>query len=173
MLMINIRKAIKADAKALAVLAEKTFRDTFSADNSRSDMDICCEESFGTQIQQQEILDPNMLSLLAESEGELIGYAQVVLNSPAECVAARQASELRTLYVANNWHGRGVAQKLMAEVFAAAHNVQSDWLWLGVWEHNPKAIAFYKKYDFEAYGDHVFQLGSDPQRDIILAASLG
>jgi len=43
-----------------------------------------------------------------------------------------------------------------------------DAIWLGVWERNGRAQAFYRKWNFRAVGQHVFQLGSDPQRDILM-----
>jgi ribosomal protein S18 acetylase RimI-like enzyme len=44
--------------------------------------------------------------------------------------------------------------------------------WLGVWEHNPRAITFYGKLGFVACGEQVFPLGNDPQRDIVMARPL-
>lgn len=168
--MVITRRAIASDSAALAHLAEQTFRDTFSLGNNPSDMELYCEENFHPDIQHREILDPNIVTILAEFEGELIGFAQVRLLSPKDCVSCKHPSELCRLYVANKWHGREVAHKMMPEVFACAATVQSDCIWLGVWEHNLKAIAFYRKYDFNVAGEHLFQFGSDPQRDLVMVA---
>ncbi|MDQ2855211.1 MAG: GNAT family N-acetyltransferase, partial [Acidobacteriota bacterium] len=45
-------------------------------------------------------------------------------------------------------------------------------LWLGVWEHNGRARAFYRKWKFVEFGEHIFQLGEDPQNDILMARDL-
>jgi ribosomal protein S18 acetylase RimI-like enzyme len=76
------------------------------------------------------------------------------------------------LYVSKEWHGKGVAQDLMAASIVMAEESNADHVWLGVWERNPRAIAFYRKLGFSEVGDHVFVLGADPQRDIIMTREL-
>lgn len=170
--MLSVRRAIESDASALAELAECTFREAFSADNSHADMDEHCRMNFRTDVQQQEIADANTVTILAESDGEMIGFAQVRLFSPKDSVPGNATSELYRIYVAGKWHGRGAAQQLMTEVMTSVTDTNSDWMWLGVWEHNSKAIAFYRKCQFEAVGEHSFLLGSDLQRDLIMATRL-
>lgn len=160
------------DAESLARLAEYTFRDTFEAANDQADIDLHCANNFGVEIQRREILDPNYVSILVELEGELIAFAQVRLHSPKECVGAERPSELYRIYVSSEWHGRGIAHEVMSEVLVTAARSGADSIWLGVWEQNPKAIAFYRKYKFEVVGEQVFQVGSDPQRDLIMALAI-
>jgi ribosomal protein S18 acetylase RimI-like enzyme len=171
-----IRHANTSDSAALACLAEQTFRDTFTSGSSTSDMQQHCEESYSPDIQLQEIQDSNLITILAECEGKLAGFTQVRLLSPIvnlkESLTSKYPSELSRLYVSNEWLGHGVAHKLMSEVFACTASVQSDCLWLGVWEDNPRAIAFYRKYDFTVVGEHIFKVGADPQRDLIMAVQL-
>jgi ribosomal protein S18 acetylase RimI-like enzyme len=57
----------------------------------------------------------------------------------------------------------------MRAVLETVRTVGSDRIWLGVWERNGRALAFYRKFGFEVFGDHVFQFGRDPQRDLIMA----
>ena len=45
-------------------------------------------------------------------------------------------------------------------------------MWLGVWEENHRANAFYRKHGYAEVGEHVFMLGADAQRDLILAKIL-
>jgi ribosomal protein S18 acetylase RimI-like enzyme len=73
------------------------------------------------------------------------------------------------LYVVSDCHGTGVARDLMNACVAEIRSHRSDVVWLGVWERNPRAIAFYRKLGFLEVGEHVFSLGSDPQRDIVMA----
>ncbi|WP_326929924.1 MULTISPECIES: N-acetyltransferase [Citrobacter freundii complex] len=76
-----------------------------------------------------------------------------------------------SLYVDEPYHGKGFAQALMQKCFAEFEAKGSDPVWLGVWEHNPRAISFYRKLGFTEVGEHIFQVGSDPQRDIIMKRS--
>jgi ribosomal protein S18 acetylase RimI-like enzyme len=86
--------------------------------------------------------------------------------------AAPRRAELHRIYVSSEWQGRGVAQSLMQNALDTAASAGSDLLWLGVWEHNRKAIAFYRKFGFEILGDQPFMLGEDRQRDLIMAVGI-
>lgn len=166
--MVVIRPANLSDAVSLAAIAERTFRETFAADNSAENINLHCAQKFSAQIQGEEISDPQLITLLAEIAGELVGFAQLRLLHAVTCVKGDRPAELYRIYVSGKWHGRGVAHELMRAVYAAAAKAGSDCLWLGVWERNLKAIAFYRKCGFSHVGDHVFLLGQDPQRDLIM-----
>jgi ribosomal protein S18 acetylase RimI-like enzyme len=165
----RIRKAGPADARPLSQLAEATFRETFGAANTAQDMELHCRSHYGEAIQAGEIADRAMLTLLGEQDGQLVGFAQLRWRDAPACVVARAPGEIQRLYVASGWHGKGVAQALMRACLGGMQAHGSDVVWLGVWEHNPRAIAFYRKFGFVAVGDHVFAVGDDPQRDIVMA----
>lgn len=167
--MPSIRTATPADASRLARLAEATFRETFGAVNSAEDMDLHCRSSYGESIQASEISDPSMTTLLCEQRQQLIGYALLRWAPAPACVAAANPGEVQRLYVTSDWHGKGVARDLMNASLEIMMTRRSDVVWLGVWERNPRAIAFYEKLGFTAVGTHVFRVGNDPQRDIVMA----
>lgn len=167
-----IREATRADARPLSELAERTFRDTFGAVNTAADMDLHCRSSYGEHVQAAEISCADRLTLVAEHEGDLVAYAQLRWGPVPACVAARAAGEIQRLYVSSAWHGTGVARDLMSACLAALRARGSDVAWLGVWERNPRAIAFYRKLGFVEVGDHVFPLGTDPQRDVVMMRPL-
>lgn len=170
--MSVIRRARPEDAAALAELAERTFRDAFGATNDPVDMDLHCARRFGPAIQESEIRDPELITLLAEGEDGPIGFAQLRLDAAKDCVVAERPAELHRIYVLESRHGRGIAQGLMREVLTAAAQSQVDRIWLGVWEENPRAMAFYVKHGFEVVGEHVFRFGTDMQTDLIMAATV-
>lgn len=168
-----IRKAETRDAEPLSVLMEQTFRDTFAAMNTPTNMLIHCRQSYSPAIQRREIGDPGMETLLSEHDGQLVGFAQL---RDAGCTAFTHAArpcEIQRLYVAAAWHGKGVAQALMREIIRSATLRGADLIWLGVWENNPRAIAFYEKHGFAHAGAHVFLVGQDPQRDLLMTRPIG
>lgn len=167
--MPMIRRARDRDAARLAAIAEDTFRDTFAAVNTPRDMDLHCRTSFGEDIQSKELADPNAVTLLGEHEGRLAGFAQLRWGESPRCVAAAAPGEIRRLYVVRDFHGKGLAHELMQACLREMANRGSDVVWLGVWERNPKAMAFYEKNGFIEVGEHVFAVGTDPQRDIVMA----
>lgn len=170
--MPSIRKANQYDAAALALIAEQTFRSTFSNTNSAEDMDLHCRKSFGVEIQTREIADPSIITLLCEEASNVIGFAQLRLGDAPDFVSASKPVEIQRLYLAEQWHGKGLAQSLMAACIDEAKQLGSDAIWLGVWEQNPRAIMFYNKCGFLEAGEHRFQLGSDMQRDVVMVKPL-
>jgi len=168
-----IRRTESTDAPCLAELAELTFRHTFEAANTPEDMRLHCATHYGEAIQAREISDPEMATLVGEHDDQLVGFAQLRWGCPPDCIKAERPAEIQRLYVREAWHGKGVAQDLMSASIALAKASGAEQVWLGVWEHNPRAIAFYKKWGFAEVGEHVFPVGADPQRDIILTRVLG
>lgn len=166
--MVRIRRAIPSDAAPLAAIAERTFRDAFEADNSAEDMDLHCARHFQAGIQHTEISDPRWITLLAEDDGGPIGFAQLRRENTPTCVSGARPAELHRIYIVREWHGRGVAHDLMRAAIAAAAREGADCVWLGVWEGNPKAIAFYRKYGFRTVGEQAFMVGRDRQRDLVM-----
>ena len=123
---ITLRRATAADAALLAVLAERTFRATFTGQNSPQDMDTHCAENFSVDIQTAELADPQRLTLLAEAGKTPAGFAQLVLGHAPRGLSCVHPAELNRLYVLGEWHGRGVAHELMAAVLSAAAAARSD-----------------------------------------------
>jgi len=164
-----IRRARADDAAALAALAERTFRATFAPHNSDANMERHCARTYGAAIQGAEIADAARTTIVADHGGALVGYAQLRHASRTACVAAQRPAEIQRIYVDAPWQGRGVAQALMDAMLAHARERGADRVWLGVWEHNPRARRFYAKLGFDLAGDHAFVLGDEVQRDLVLA----
>jgi diamine N-acetyltransferase len=170
---IIVKLGTVADAGALAELAARTFRETYAADNRPEDMAVHVAQAFTPSQQETELANPDISTLLAEADGQLAGYAQLRSGVPPACVPGGDASvELWRFYVARDWHGRGIAQALMNTVIANAQRRGRWALWLGVWERNARARAFYSKSGFVDIGSQVFMLGRDAQTDRILTRRL-
>ena len=169
---INIRFGLQNDATALAELAARTFAETFGAGTSDEDMEIYLAEAYGTSQQLREILDPDITTLLIDSDGELVGYSMLRSGPVPDCVRGESPLELWRFYIASGWHGRGLAQSLMERVEVEAQRRGGNTLWLGVWEHNLRAKAFYSKCGFTDVGSHIFVVGADPQTDRIMVRTL-
>jgi ribosomal protein S18 acetylase RimI-like enzyme len=155
-----IRRASLGDAARLAELAARTFHDTFAVHNRAEDMDAYMSTAYGEAIQREELADRDRITLLVEENGVLIGYAQLRLSIPE--------IEIGRFYVDRGYHGRGIAQSLMNAIFDLARDLGATRIWLGVWERNARAIAFYEKCGFRDCGSQPFLLGSDLQTDRVM-----
>lgn len=163
-----IRYGTPADAESLARIAAQTFRDAFGEDNRPEDLALHLERAYGPTQQGGELADPMIRTLLAHIGPALAAYAQLRVGPAPPCVASVSPLEIWRFYVAKEWHGRGLAQALMQEVDVAARSLGADAVWLGVWERNPRAIAFYRKAGFVDVGSHLFMVGNDAQTDRIM-----
>lgn len=167
-----IRIATSADAALLAAVGADTFRETFAADNTPANMAAFVAQTFGLAQQAVELRDHLSQFLIAEAAGEVAGYARIRCGRHPACVDSSRAMEINRLYARRRWIGHGVGAALMARCIDEAQHANCDVIWLGVWERNPRAIAFYERWGFRVVGEQVFILGSDAQRDLVMARSL-
>jgi ribosomal protein S18 acetylase RimI-like enzyme len=163
-----IRIATPADVATLTAISLKTFVDTFAPHNTAADMDAYTSVAFGEEKQRREIETEGVVTLLGEEDGETIAYSQL-RHTPA---APHGDVEIARFYVDRSHHGHGIAQKLMDAVEENARALGAERIWLGVWEHNLRAIAFYRKRGFVQRGSQPFLLGSDLQTDWVMNRTL-
>jgi diamine N-acetyltransferase len=169
---VTIRRGTLADAALLSVLGARTFSETFAADNTPEDLAAYVATSFNLAQQTSELEDPGSSFLIAEVNGQAAGYAKLHDGEPEKGVEGAKPIELVRLYVSRDWLGRGVGEQLMRACIDEARQTGHETLWLGVWERNARAQAFYRKWNFRAVGEHMFQLGADLQRDILMERAL-
>jgi len=169
---ITIRYATTADAGAIASLSRQTFYDTFAPFNTKEDMDKFMNESFSMEKLTGEVGLPEHVFLVAMLNNELAGYAKLTAGKqPAELDGA-PAIEISRIYAAQKTIGLGIGKSLMEECIRLANKKDKEIIWLGVWEHNERAINFYKKFGFEKFGEHDFVLGNDVQTDWLMKKML-
>jgi ribosomal protein S18 acetylase RimI-like enzyme len=168
----TIRRAVADDAVALAGFGARTFRETFAADNTPEDMRMHLESAWHPRLQLAEIEDPTLDTLLAFANGTLAAFAQLRSDYPPAAVPTERAFEIKRFYVDSPWHGTGLARELMSAVESRARRAGARELWLGVWERNPRAQAFYRKCGFEKVGTQTFVVGTDPQTDHVMLRRL-
>jgi GNAT superfamily N-acetyltransferase len=169
----EIRTASVDDAGTLAELGARLFEQAFGAMNTPEDMRDYVASAFSTDIQTTELADSGRATFLAvDPAGEPIGYAMVRRNRTSDGVAGVAPVELQRIYVDLPWHGRGVGDALMSRCVEQARAWGCDAFWLGVWQKNPRAIAFYQRSGFTTVGVATFRVGRDVQHDFVMARPL-
>ncbi len=169
---VTIRRAKPDDAALLAELGARTFSETFAADNTAENMAAYLGSSFNLVQQTDELADRAATFLIAEVGGVAAGYAKLHAGNPAEEIEGANPVELVRLYVSRAWLGRGVGEALMRACVDEAQQAGHETIWLGVWQRNARAQAFYRKWNFRAVGEHAFQLGEDQQTDILMERTI-
>lgn len=167
-----IRHGKADDAGLLAELGARTFSETFAAANTPEDMAAYLASSFSPEQQAAELADPHCLFQIAETNGLAVGYAMLRSGGELDSVTGDEPIELVRLYVSRESLGSGAGAALMQACIAESKHRGYKTLWLGVWEHNHRAQAFYRKWNFHEVGTHVFHLGEDLQTDILMQRSI-
>jgi ribosomal protein S18 acetylase RimI-like enzyme len=168
----TFRRAGPQDAEVLARFAERTFRDAFSTQNSSENMDALCASAYGESIQRREIVDPDRETWLAQRDGSLLAYSMLKRGDTPQCVRGARPVEILRFYVTATAQGTSLATRMMELMLERCRALNGDVAWLGVWEHNPRAIAFYRKHGFEVVGAHIFRVGQDEQNDLLMRRAL-
>ncbi|WP_417201474.1 GNAT family N-acetyltransferase [Bizionia sp.] len=169
---MKIRKVNTQDIDKLKEIGKLTFAETFSSDNSEEDMQKYLEEEFSTEKLKIELTDKNAEFYFAELGYNVIGYLKVNFGQSQTEIKDKNALEIERIYVLKEFHGKKVGQLLYDKAIELAKEKNVEYVWLGVWEQNQRAIRFYAKNGFVAFDKHIFKLGNDEQTDIMMKLKL-
>ena len=169
---VTVRSCSLHDAPTLVSLGIRTFRDTFDEMNTPENMMQYINKNFTLQKVKTELQEPGSVFFLAEKETEAVGYARMRASEKPEKLEGNSALEIERLYADKKYIGKRVGSLLMSTCLQYAREHGADVIWLGVWEHNTRAIAFYEKCGFEKFSEHVFMLGQDAQTDHLMKKNI-
>lgn len=169
---MEIKKVTLNDLPDLQRIGKQTFWETFSDSNSEENMKSYLETGFSTEKLTAELLDENAEFYFATHDNQVIGYLKLNFGASQTELKDNNALEIERIYVAKEYHGKTVGQLLYDQALKVAKAKKSDYVWLGVWEENPRAINFYKKNGFVEFDKHIFKLGNDEQTDIMMKLKL-
>ncbi len=167
-----IRLATGDDATLLAELGAVTFSDTFAIDSHPDELAVYLAASFSVPRLAEELADSKALFLIAEVAGRHAGYAKLRTGKIPSCVSDLNPIEIERLYVRKEFFGTGIAQALMTRCLELASERGHQTIWLGVWERNARAQAFYHKCGFQKIGEQVFLFGKEEQTDWVMGRGL-
>ncbi|MFY0256260.1 GNAT family N-acetyltransferase [Chitinophaga sp. 30R24] len=169
---ILIVPAITAEIELLQQLAKQTFEESFAQYNTEENMKQYIQEKFSIAQLSAEMSNPDSEFYFAMLKTEPVGYMKLNFRTAQAELFNSRAVELERIYVLQSHQGKQIGQQLFNQAVNACQEVQAPFLWLGVWEHNAKAIDFYKKNGLEAFEKHAFKLGAETQTDILMRVSL-
>jgi len=173
---VMIRQVELKEAEALHSLAIETFVDTYGSANTAENMDQYLAENFTIARISEELKDPHSKSFFAllneDSSGvhdiNPAGYIKLNLQKGILDSIEKNGMEIERIYVKKKFQGKQIGKLLFDTAVEIAKKTRHNYLWLGVWEKNPHAISFYEKMGFTRAGNHLFKLGEDLQKDIIM-----
>jgi len=169
---VTYRLATPADGPALSAMARRCFTDTFGAHYEAADLAVHLDRAFGPGGLSAELSDPSYRVMVAEDDGAVAGYLKLAaMTLPVDHPAG--ALEIKQLYVLEPWHGTGVAPVLIEWAIATSREAGAPALYLSVWAHNDRAIAFYRRHGFVMAGHAPFTVGGQTDHDPVMRLDLG
>jgi ribosomal protein S18 acetylase RimI-like enzyme len=172
MTTVFIRYADPSDAMMIADISRTTFFDSFSSQNTKENIDKFMSVQFNREALMKEVGAEGNIFLLAFEGEELLGYVRMRESENPAGLGEADSIEIARIYVTRQSIGKGVGKALMKRCIDIAVEKGKEIIWLGVWEHNQRAIEFYTKSGFEKFGEHIFMLGDDPQTDWLMKKGL-
>ena len=169
---IDIQKVTLNDIDQLQKIGRQTFSETFSGDNSEEDMKKYLDENFSVEKLTDELNNKNSEFYFAKLENTVIGYLKLNFGESQTELKDNKALEIERIYVPKEFHGQSVGQILYEKAIQVAKQKNVNYVWLGVWEENLRALSFYKKNGFTEFDKHIFKLGNDEQTDIMMKLQL-
>lgn len=166
--MITVKIADKNDAELIADMSRQTFYESFALDNTKEDMDIFLNQTFTKEALMKEVGSDRNIFLLAYDGDKPVGYVRIRENNIPPQLGADKAIEIARIYTIKTSIGKGVGSALMQKCIDIAKEKNHHTVWLGVWEHNQRAIDFYTRWGFSKFSEHDFILGNDVQRDWLM-----
>jgi ribosomal protein S18 acetylase RimI-like enzyme len=166
---IHLKQIFLPQLAELQRIGRQTFSEAFGESNTEENLQAYLEESFNTDQLQKELSDPDSQFFIAYDQEQAIGYLKINTGEAQTEQKLQNSLEVQRIYVLKNYFGKAVGQLLFNKAIQVAKEKKVDTVWLGVWEKNLRAIQFYKKNGFVEFDKHVFQLGNDPQTDLLMA----
>lgn len=169
---IEIKKITLSDIDQLQKIGRQTFYETFASRNTEENMKKYLDERFSLEELTAELSDGDSEFYFATLDGNVIGYLKLNFERSQTELKDDNAIEIERIYVLKDFHGKSVGQLLYDKAIQIAKKKNADYVWLGVWEENLRAINFYKKNGFVEFDKHIFKLGNDEQTDIMMKLKL-
>jgi ribosomal protein S18 acetylase RimI-like enzyme len=165
---LSLREADFADLASLLDLAQTSFVQAFTEGNKPENVQAYLSQAFTLVQLEKEWRNPASTFLLVSLEGKLVGYTKVNLAAAQTDVQDPESLEVARLYTLEEVWGKGVGQFLLDAALDFAKEKGKTFVWLGVWEHNARAIRFYEKNGFKTFGSHPFPFGDEIQNDWLM-----
>lgn len=165
---IDIVKATVADLQELQILSRNTFSETFSSLNTEDNMRLYLDKEFAHEKLIKELSDPDSQFHFARVNNISVGYLKVNKGKSQTELKESNGMEVERIYVLKEFHGKEVGQLLFDKAIQIANDGDINYVWLGVWEKNLRAIRFYEKNEFVLFGTHGFKVGNDEQTDVLM-----
>ncbi len=170
--VVEIIRVNIEEIEALRNISIQTFTETFTEHNTENNMQLYLKENLSKEKLSQELNDPNSQFYFAILSNQVIGYLKINAGQSQTELVNNTSLEIERIYVIKEFHGKHIGDLLLNKAIDIAKHLSLEYIWLGVWEKNTRAISFYKKQGFVEFDKHLFKLGDDIQTDLMMKLKL-
>ncbi len=169
---LSFRECNISDLDTLVNISKDTFVVAFEKDNDPDDFQDYIQKAFSSEKLEKELKNPNSIFYFVHDAKTLVGYFKLNIGNAQTDVHDEHSIELERIYVVQEYQGKKIGAQMLAKILDLGRKHDKGFLWLGVWEHNPKAIRFYQRQGFQKFGEHPYYIGKDKQTDWLLRLDL-
>ncbi|WP_067029789.1 GNAT family N-acetyltransferase [Allomuricauda sp. CP2A] len=169
---LSFRQCTISDLDTLVIISKDTFAAAFEKDNDPADFQDYIQNAFSPEKLNKELENPNSIFYFVFDDETLVGYFKLNTGTAQTDVHDKNAMELERIYVVQAYQGKKIGAQMLSEILNLVRKLKKAYVWLGVWEHNPKAIRFYQRHGFQKFGEHPYYIGEDKQTDWLLRLDL-
>jgi len=163
-----IRRALPADAAALAAIGRATFTETFGHLYPPQDLAAFLKANHTEARTASDLADPAKATWLVEAGEQLVGYALAGPCALPHAEVAAEDGELKRLYLLKAAQNGGVGRRLLATALEWLERDGPRTLWIGVWSENHGAQRLYRRFGFIEVGAYDFAVGATADHELIL-----
>ena len=170
--MFEIRKAGLNDIGIICSLGAQTFMDAYEANNTKEDLEAYILKSFSKKKIEEELNTVNTVCYLCYDCDKPMGYSKLNFDTSCEAFESENVTELQRIYVLKEYYNHKAGKEIMHHAIELCKEKGYDYLWLGVWKENHRALKFYSSWGFENIGEREFTVGSKKYEDYYLRKKL-
>ncbi|WP_029272696.1 GNAT family N-acetyltransferase [Flavobacterium sp. KJJ] len=169
---VEIKKIGLSEIQELQRIGRQTFSETFADVNSEENLNQYLTEKFSIEKLTSELTNSHSQFYFAYLHNDIVGFLKVNFAETQTELKDKKALEIERIYVLKEFHGHKIGQLLYEKAVQIANDSNLNYIWLGVWEENHRALNFYKKNGFVEFDKHIFKLGDDEQTDLLMKLTL-
>lgn len=150
----------KDELDTLQSLSIQSFREAYEPVEDPDEFQKYIDQAYNKKVLRSELDNPESDFYFIKKNGVLAGYLKLNVGATQTEQMDDRYLEIQRIYLLKAFYGQGLGRLLIEKAEAVAKAKGKQRIWLGVWEENTKAIAFYKHLGYQIFSAHTFMVGN-------------
>ncbi len=171
-MQLLLHSCTNEDLTELTKISRRTFRDAFEFQNDPSDFNHYLSTALSSETLSTELQHPDRSFYFVRLNNQNVAYFKINENQAQTDLRDAEGMEIERIYVLQEFQGQKIGEWMIWEILKIGRKKGKEYLWLGVWEQNMKAIRFYERLGFIRIGKHPYYIGNDRQMDWLMKLNI-